>query len=175
MDLHVEFKTSNNLNPQGKPRVYFTCHPDDFATTFDRITDQILQKQNCAIYYCNPNNTVIDDEFKSQLLQMQLLVIPITEKFLCEENNAYNIEFKIAIENHIPILPIMQEKNLESLFNEKCGEIQFLDETTVDPTVISYDEKLERILNSILINDELAEKIRNAFDAYIFLSYRKKD
>ncbi len=34
---------------------------------------------------------------------------------------------------------------------------------------------MERYLSSVLIGDELAERIRAAFDAYIFISYRKKD
>lgn len=34
---------------------------------------------------------------------------------------------------------------------------------------------MERFLSSVLLGDELAEKVRKAFDAYIFLSYRKKD
>lgn len=175
MEAKMNFKTRNNSNPKGKPKVYFACHKDDFERTFNRISEQILQKQNCAIYYYSQYNDIMEDELKNNILEMQLVVIPVTSKFLMEENIAYNIVFKAALENKIPILPIMQERNLEKVFNEKCGDIQYLDEFTLDPTVISYDEKLEKFLDSVLISDELAEKIRNAFDAYIFLSYRKKD
>lgn len=106
---------------------------------------------------------------------MQLVVIPITTKFLLKENQAYKLVYKIANESYILVLPIMQEKNIEVLFNEKCGDIQYLQEFVSDPNAIGYEEKLGKFLNSVLISDELAEKIRNAFDAYIFLSYRKKD
>ena len=34
---------------------------------------------------------------------------------------------------------------------------------------------LETYIKSVLVSSELAEKVRAAFDAYIFLSYRKKD
>jgi len=175
MEHLLKYKTRNDSNPKGKPRVYFACHPDDYETTFERISNQILMKQNCVIYYSESNQGLKEDELKDAILQMQLVVIPITAKFLFEDNQAYEFIFKTAKSNNIPILPIMQEKNIETIFNEKCGDIQYLDEFTLDPTAISYDKKLENFLNSVLISDELAEKIRNAFDAYIFLSYRKKD
>lgn len=101
--------------------------------------------------------------------------MPITTKLLCSQNVALDIEFKFALENHIPVLPLMQERGLEELFNLKCGDLQFLDEHNNDSTAISYTEKLEKYLASVLIGDELAAKIRAAFDAYVFLSYRKKD
>lgn len=44
-----------------------------------------------------------------------------------------------------------------------------------DTTEISYEEKLKKFLESVLISDEMAKRVRGAFDAYIFLSYRKKD
>ena len=34
---------------------------------------------------------------------------------------------------------------------------------------------LQTFLDSVLVGDELAEQVRDAFDAYVFLSYRKKD
>jgi len=175
MEPILKYKTRNNSNPKGKPRVYFACHPEDFEMTFNRISDQILQKQNCTIYFHESSLVLQEDELKDALSQMQLVVIPITTKFLIEENQAYKSVYKIAKKSNIPVLPIMQEKNIEVLFNEKCGDIQYLEEFVSDPTAIGYEEKLEKFLNSVLISDELAEKIRNAFDAYIFLSYRKKD
>jgi hypothetical protein len=69
----------------------------------------------------------------------------------------------------------MQEPGLENIFNQMCGNLQFLDKSNRDKTTISYEEKLEKYLASVLTGDELTKKIREAFDAYIFLSYRKKD
>ena len=42
-------------------------------------------------------------------------------------------------------------------------------------TAISYEEKLKKYLQSVLVSNELADRVRAAFDAYVFLSYRKKD
>ncbi len=170
----LKYKTRGNSSPQGKPRVYFCCHFEDFDKYFESVSDEILAKQNCAIWY-GDKNVVRDEDFFADLKQMQLFVMPVTTNLLCTENEALDIEFKFAIENHIPVLPLIQESGLEELFNKKCGDLQFLDKNNTDATAISYDEKLKKYLESVLIGDELAEKIRAAFDAYVFLSYRKKD
>lgn len=169
----MKFKP-DNINPQGRPKVYFCCHPNDFDNYFEVVSNEILEKQKCTIWYAE-NEDERNDEYFSNLKEMQLFVMPVTTKLLCTENVAIDVEFKFAIENHIPVLPLMQESGLANLFNKKCGDLQFLDKQSTDITAISYNEKLDKYLSSVLIGDELAEKIRAAFDAYVFLSYRKKD
>lgn len=171
---NLKHKTRGNSSPQGKPRVYFCCHSEDFNKYFESVSDEILVKQNCTIWY-DDEELVRNEDFFAALKQMQLFVMPVTTNLLCTENEALDVEFKFAIENHIPVLPLMQENGLVELFNNKCGDLQFLDKNNTDVTAISYDEKLQKYLESVLIGDELAEKIRAAFDAYVFLSYRKKD
>lgn len=172
---NLKYKTRGIGNLRGRARVYFCCHPEDFHTYFNSISEEILAKQSCAIWYDADLEGEHDELFLSDLMQMQLFVMPVTTNLLCTDNRALNVDFKFAIENHIPVLPLMQEPGLEKLFNEKCGELQFLDSSNTDSTAISYDEKLEKYLSTVLIGDELAAKIRAAFDAYVFLSYRKKD
>ena len=134
------------------------------------------EKENCAIWYDTEPEASYDQEtFFSDLSKMNLFVMPVTTKLLTTANRALDVEFQYAFEKHIPVLPIMQESGLEELFNRKCGDLQFLDPNNRDLTAISFDEKLKKYLSSVLIGDELAEKIRKAFDTYIFLSYRKKD
>lgn len=53
--------------------------------------------------------------------------------------------------------------------------MQFLNPNDRDITAISFEEKLSKFLNSVLVSDKLTKQIRMAFDAYIFISYRKKD
>lgn len=172
--MSIRYKTRGMSDPRRKPKVYFCCHPEDFKVYFEPISEEILSTQNCAIWY-STTNTFFNEEFQLELRQMQLLVMPITTKLLTTPNRALNEEFPFAAENHIPALPILVENGLDELFNKKCGNIQFLDRTIYTSTVISYEEKLNRYLSMVLIGDELASKIRAAFDTYIFLSYRKKD
>ena len=171
---NINFKTKGLSSPKGKAKVYFCCHPNDFDQYFETISDDILGIQDCSLWYCD-TNTVKNDDFFADLEQMQLFVMPITTKLLSSDNDAINIEFPFAIKNHIPVLPLMQEAGLEELFNRKCGDLQFLDKNNSDDTAIGYHEKLEKYLSSVLVGNELTNKVRAAFDAHIFLSYRKKD
>ena len=175
LQYHLKYKTRGASSPQGKPRVYFCCHPKDFERFFEGISNEILEQQNCAVWYAEDVNTPRDADFLDDLTQMQLFVMPVTTELLCTPNHALDVEFPFAIEHHIPVLPLMQESGLEEIFNQKCGDLQFLDKNGYDPTAVPYEEKFKTYLSSILIGDELAEKIRAAFDAYVFLSYRKKD
>ena len=160
---NFSYKTIGNSNSQGKPKVYFCCHSLDFEKYFEVISKEIFRFQNCAIWY-RTADTIVDDLFFADLEQMHLFVMPVTTNLLRTANEALDIDFKFAMEHHIPVLPLMQEPELEELFNKKCGELQFLDKNKSDETAISYEEKLEKYLSSVLIGDELAEKIRDAFD-----------
>lgn len=187
--MRLSYKTRENLSPQGKPRVYYTGHTDDFSLYFEQIAEEILELHNCVIYYDaerledtegkskqeDVRAAKLTEEEKYELGQMQLFVIPVTGRFLFEPNRARKVEFPFAIMNHIPILPLIQGSGLEAQFNQICGNLQMLDAGCQDPTALPYEEKLKHFLNSVLVGDELAEKIRGAFDAYVFLSYRKKD
>ncbi len=162
-------------NPKGRPYVYFTCHPVDFDRYFDSVCQELFATHNCAVWY-DPEHGArrTEHECEVQYAEMTLFVIPVTTKFLTEDSRARD-DFKFAIEHHRPILPLMQENGLDELFARVCGDLQYLNRHEQDKTAIPYEEKLKKFLDSILISDEMAEKVRKAFDAYIFLSYRKKD
>ncbi len=174
MAQQLSVKTRGGASPQGKPRVYFCCHPGDFAQYFDAISDEILAISSCAVYYY-ADDVPPDEDYLADLSQMQLFVMPVTTKLLTQPNRAIECEFSYAIAHHIPVLPLMQESGLAELFNRKCGDLQYLDKNERDATTIGYDVKLRKYLESVLIGDETASRVRAAFDAYIFLSYRKKD
>ncbi len=175
--MELKYISRGTGNPRGKARVYFSYHPAD-AGLMDHICDMILKKQDCAIYYYDYAEGEPDTDELFQLLeQMQLFVVPVTSAYLLEECNAYRNEFFYAFEKHIPILPLLQSGSAELIrvFGEKCSNIQYLDEYDDDMTAIPFEEKLKRYLDSVLIPNDLADNIRAAFDAYVFLSYRKKD
>jgi len=171
---HLEYRTRGNSAPKNKPNVYFSAHPDDFDIYFSVLTEEILCHSNCAIWYSTSEKDINDQDHIFDLDQMQLLVFPVTSRFLSGDNIALR-EFRYALSKRIPVLPIAVEKGLEKQFSEICGNIQFVDRTSEDVTAIGYDEKLLRFLNAVLLNNDTMQKIRDAFDAYIFLSYRKKD
>ncbi len=163
-------------SPRGKERVYFACHPADFERYFYDVATDIFRTQNCAIYYNpDPDAKWSEEELDLDFSQMQLLVIPIPSNFLFSKSRARDVEFQYAMDHHIPILPLMQEGELEMSFNEICGDLQFLSKVKKDPTALPFSQKLSKFLQSVLLGDALVQKVRDAFCAYIFLSYRKKD
>lgn len=174
--MQLNFKTrGKDVSPQGKPRVYFCCHPDDFSAYFQDISLEILNLVNCAIFFDEQPNVVGDaNEWESRLSDMQLFVMPVTSKLLSGNNKGLD-DYHIALKKHIPVLPLMQEDGLDQLFNDVCGNLQFLNKHQKDETAISYQEKLKSFLDGVLVGDEDAKVIRGAFRSCIFLSYRKKD
>lgn len=169
-------KIRENSERQRKPNVYFSCHPKDFDLYFEEVSGQILQKQDCALWYdANPEEPYEEEALTADLDQMRLFVLPVTERLLRETSRARDVEIPFAIAHCIPVLPLAQEEGLEELFNGCFGELEMLNEKKQDQTAIRFDEKLERFLTTVLTDDKTAQKVREAFDAYIFLSYRKKD
>jgi len=172
------YKTKGNSSSHNKPRVYFTCHPDDFLRYFEQICEDIFRTHDCAIYYTEDMNEIIPDEDKpTDLGSMNLIAVPVTFRLLSTPNRAMDDDLAYAKEKHIAILPIMMEAGIDELYSlpEKFGELQYINPYSHDLTEISYEEKLKKYLESVLISEETAKRIRAAFDAYIFLSYRKKD
>ena len=94
----------------------------------------------------NPEACPLEDEemLTDSLLQMQLFVIPVSETFLFKESSARVREFPLAVEQHIPVLPILVDSGLAMDFNRICGNLQFLDRTSSDLTEIPYAEKLKK-------------------------------
>lgn len=168
-------KENNNLS-----KVYFSCFSEDFNKYFKTISDEILSIQDCNIYYLEnrdyyPNNEEEKEDYFSYLKDINLFVFPITFKYLMEDSLSKNIDFKFAKKNKYPILPILVESGLTDLFNQRFGNIQTLDIYDNKEGIDTFTLKLNKYLNTVLVSREKVEKIRKAFNTYIFLSYRKKD
>ena len=159
-----------------RPGVFFACHPADFDKALPLLSEDILDHAKCAVWYNeDPSEYPDQEELEAVLGEMQLVVFAVTSVFLHEKNPARNMVMPLALKNHIPILPIMLESGLGYEFSKTCASIQVVSRYVTDPTATPYEEVLRTYLQSVLVGDALAEKVRNAFDAYIFLSYRKKD
>lgn len=168
-----------NAMIQGGQKVYLCAESNDIERFEKVLIDDIRKVVPGAVLFSqdvhNPEYQYDFETIKQELHDMQLFVIPVTSAFLDTENNARLIEMAYAREERIPVLPILLEKGLENKFNELCGNLQCLDRVTVDDSAITYEKKLSDYLRLALVGESLSEQIKNAFDAYIFLSYRKKD
>ena len=170
------YKTRNDVEPTKLQKIWLCAHPDDVDSFLENDANIIHSLVNCAIWYDKTTNENIEhEELLENLNDMKLFVVPVTYKFLSEENRALSIELPYAVKNNIPILPLIKDTALTNLFNEKCGFIQYLSLESEDELTNSYNEKLKKYILTTLLTDETTKRIRSAFDAYIFLSYRKKD
>ncbi len=173
---NIQIKAKDNENIEKKPKVFFTCYQDDFIKYFDRICKDIFATHNCAIYYTADMNEEFED-METDFARYNLFVVPVTQNLLAKHNRTMEKDIPYAKEKGIPVLPIMMEHGIDELYSEadKFGDMQYLDPNEIDDTALKYSDKLQRYLESVLISEEMAERVRHAFDAYIFLSYRKKD
>ena len=175
-EFKLEMEIKDNSSFEHKPRVFFTCHPKDFPKCFELIRNDLFRSHNCVIYYTKSMDEKIEEK---DLDQMNLFIIPVTFDLLSSPSRTMDFDFIYAKKKNIPILPIIMERvinaKFKSLYNSKFGDLQYLERFVCDKTAISYDNKIKKHLDSVLISAELIIKIQKAFDAYIFLSYRKKD
>ena len=173
-----KYRVKNEKDIKDKPRVYFTCHPSDFDKYFDRVAADILRTQDCAIYYtADMTEALTEENLSVDIHRMNLVVVPVTLRLLIEDNRAMTVDIPYALEHGIPVLPLMMEEGIGAVYSrpDRFGERQFIIPDSRVETEISYEKKLADFLAAILTSDEVARRVRAAFDAYIFLSYRKKD
>ena len=173
-----QVRTKGGADAHGRPKVYFCCHPDDFDKYFDKICEDIFKTHEPAIYYTADMAEPLDEtNINVDLARMNLFVVPVTFRLMNEPNRAMQVDIAYAKEHNILILPFMMESGIDVVYAlpKNFGERQYIMPDNSDLTAISYEEKLKKFLDSTLISDEMAKRVRAAFDAYIFLSYRKKD
>ena len=123
------YATKDGSNPKGKPRVYFTCHPDDFDAFFEKLRDAIFKTHDCAIYYTpNMEEAILEEELPTDLGQMNLFIVPVTYGLLTQPCRAMDTDIAYAKQVRIPILPFMMEPDLDKLYSDpdKFGERQYL-------------------------------------------------
>ena len=164
------------VNPKDSAKVYFACHPQDREACFDALSQDLLT----AAQQVGTTVTVWYREGQvnaEQLDAMQLVVVPVTRLLLQDRKACLEPEVCYARQKNIPILPILLEDVSPEQYSlpENFGQLQYLDPRQNDATALPYAKKLQDSLDTVLVTDQLRQQIRQAFGAYIFLSYRKKD
>ena len=164
---------------ENKARIFFACHPDDFKEYFEQIVEDIDEIQKCAIYYFESDGKNHRKDIEQNLPFMNLVVIPVTEKLLDDYTGAFDSGIVFALENNISVLPIVVDEDVVKTkakqYAKLFGDRQYILKSDHDYTAIDYKDKLSSFLELLLLDEKTAQKVRDAFDAYIFLSYRKRD
>ena len=178
LGLGLQYRIKANADLKDLQKVFICATEKDLDQYLEPLSGDLFKAQpSISIWYpVKDNDTPYDEGSYTPLLaDMNLFVIPVTKAFLDEESRARNLEMVYAMEHGIPVLPVLFEKVPKSRFSEVCGKLHVLDRFDPDPTSLPYEDKLKVFLDTVLLKDEMIEKIRQAFAAYIFLSYRKKD
>lgn len=168
----LQYRTYLGKKPGGLVRVLYFASEQDFDVFLEPITDQIMKLfPDVAFYYSKDPADITDEVLDS----VRLAVCPVTLSFLHDDCAQRKAIFYRVQEKHIALLPILEEPDIASVFSAVCGKIQYLNAVKHDETALSFEHKLVAFLDDILLDEKISDRIRDAFDAYIFLSYRKKD
>lgn len=154
-----------------KQKIYLSAHSKDYRY-IEIITDDILKQVDCVVTYIEPHTQLehIDD-----LNDMSILVFVVSQKFLCENNYARDFELKYALENNIPVLPILVEEIEYQLYIQFFMNAQYIVRESLDTTERLYEHKLKETIIEYIGSASLKEKIKHECTSQIFISYRKKD
>ena len=176
MDIRgIRHRIKETNETGSRPRVFVTAHHEDQDAYLERIIRMLQDQQNCIVYYYEGEAGATDKELSEALDDMQLIVAIVTIRMLREPSLAMDRIVPYALAHNIPVLPLMMEEDPLGLFGKKFGDLQYLMPDDPDKTAEPFEKKLEAYLADVLVSPETAQRIRDAFDACIFLSYRKKD
>ena len=146
------------ISTNGRPKVYFTCHPQDFRY-FSEICESIRKNHDCVICYTEDMTRPLPEEYRAtDLGAMNLFVMPVTFRLLTEPSRAMDSDFAFVDENNIPVLPLMMEDGIGDLYTKKFGKRQYLSLYSHDSTAISYRDILDEDLFSTYLLLMLHEK-----------------
>lgn len=189
----LQYKSKDAKRIESIIKIYFCSTSQDREKYLDDISEDIWKIADISIYYdADVNDGDSESIWNAKLLSMNLFVCPITEAFFKDEKTLKELD--MAIKNRVPVLPIFIEFGIEHVFNARYQNIHGLkkssseekpeihklkkdagDKSVKDYTKISYEEGLRRRIESITISKELYNQIEEEEEAYIFVSYRKKD
>jgi tetratricopeptide (TPR) repeat protein len=153
-------------------RVYLCYNPADIDKIDTLITDILSHDAgiDCVVTFLKSiedfDKTILQDE----LVGTQLLIVYVTNE-LIKDPNGLPIDYNIAKDKNIPVLPVAEDDSLLPLFTEKAGNLHGI--AMNDP---EYRHKFKTQLENFLASENLRALIDSkAFTAELFLSYRKID
>ncbi len=168
-----KIKTRNNESPIGKEGVLFIGACCD-SFRFDEISADILKHFDCAVY------TLKEGHNSEGLESFRLMVLAVSSALLEEGASEACRMCLDGLSCGIPLLPICCERqglsaSEQEQFNSLFSSRQIYFKYKKAPGELTYDEKLESFLLLTLTDKEAERRIEEAFDAVLFLSYRKHD
>ena len=178
IEQFIKYKTAGNSSAFGKTNVFFSCLEEDFPRCFEHIAGLILDRfPDIAIWYPTSRPKTCDQEYYDFLREMRIIVIPLTRKYIeADKNFSRDIDLPFAAEQTIPVLPLEEEDGIGYAFSKKCGSFHILSKyVPEDKPNDSYEERIAKFIKSVIAGPALVKRIKEEFDASIFISYRRKN
>ena len=158
---------------EGYRRIYFSYASNKSNMDIVNMSSILMDEVKYDLYYCDykVHTDISEDDLRESLKEMDLLIIFVDKDYF-PISSINQLEQDIAKEINVPVLPILNDDEYISLFNEAFKHTQCL-----RAKEHSFPEKLDKFLRTTF-NDTIKfdrEKIKKIFSSPIFLSYRKKD
>ena len=175
-NLNLEVKTKNNTSPINKTRIFISHAWQDKELMLSKIK-YLLSLYDCAIYYIDHDLYKDIDPIEAQSLidNMDVYIPIITSHYLDDSCFEFKHLFPLMKKRRNNLMPLIQEKELYEVFNEKCGHIQFLEDNDNNNYHISLEDKIRKYFDNLGQNDKLIKMVKKEFVNKIFISYRKID
>ena len=89
----------------------------------------------------------------SVLREMRIVVAVVTGRLLAEDSFARKHQIPEALRANVAVLPIIVEPGLTDSFNSDpvFSGMQFLDRTSTDTTELSYETKLSKYMDALIL------------------------
>ena len=175
-------RTRGDAPANDKRKVLFVCHSRDFSACYEEIVNDILLTYDCAVFCPKDQEQPLANDPEDEMLLLfgfNLIVIPVSRRLLDPSAQNRAMYYFRKIRGQRPVLPLLLEQIPEYLYadEDNFGARQYLEfyKKDINATGVPYHKKLAVFLNSVLGDADMQKKIRAAFTARIFLSYRKKD
>lgn len=161
---YTNIKSSENSSGL---RILISMHPIDRCNFLEQLIQGIIKHNNCTVYYSTfpADNCIID------LVNIDLVIVGVTEKYITWSNSGFVSETMAALINHTPILPIMLESGIANLFNTRVGKFHYIENISdelSEETLFQISEHISKLLND-------SSPVPDMDKPKIFISYRKRD
>lgn len=168
-----------NCSPDNNRNILIICHPQQIQSYLAQLKDYIWKRfTNITIWQTNSG---IGDwnQLLKEIDQMDAVICFITELLVSTPNVIGDRLLPAIIEKKCPLLPLVDDENLEQIFDKKYGHIHFAKRK--DKYKIRFDA-IDEFINGLPKSEEkrnqwfeISQREIEHFSQSYFISYRKVD
>ncbi len=158
------FSHENTEQHNARLRIFYTQAQGEPDELFPEIEKDIFSVADAKVYYEESEDKEILDKIK----EMHIVVFPVTERMLSQENSRTMDLINEAIALRIPILPLLQTESFyreieaaEKILNDDSKKLSFYDKKEAEHDKAEAEKKLNAFIaeyNRLFNNRQFLEK-----------------